>query len=102
MIPHHQEVRPERLPGHGIPSWAALVPALVGAARAWTQTTTLTAEHDYLVEHPQLVDPAAAEAIEEALLTVPTDDRDRYRGLVTVARGGGIAAAYRPDSSPSW
>ena len=82
--------------GQQPPDWLLVDPELLAAAQGWVDTDTYTAERDWLTNHPELLDPAADTAIDEALLPLPDNEAARYRALRAAARTSGVQAAYRP------
>jgi hypothetical protein len=69
---------------------------LLAAAEEWIATETDTDERDFLASHPELLDPAADEAVSDALMSVSEDDAERYTMVRQAARAEGVEAAYRP------
>jgi len=86
----------EKLSGAPVPDWLTVDPSLVDTAEGWISTDTYTAEKGWLAAHPELLEPAADTAVDEALLVLRDDEAERYRGIREVARAEGVAAAYRP------
>jgi tetratricopeptide (TPR) repeat protein len=82
--------------GESPPAWLAVDPDLVAAATTWVDTPTYDDERDHLAAHPELLDPAAEVAVDEALMRIDEDAADRYRQLLAAAREHGVQAAYRP------
>ncbi|MGV1029200.1 MAG: hypothetical protein ACOYBU_11880, partial [Dermatophilaceae bacterium] len=82
--------------GQEPPGWLAADPGLLVTAEHWIQTDTYEAERDHLGEHPELLDPHADAAVEEALLAVGDEEADRYRMVRLAARADGLDTAYRP------
>jgi len=78
------------------PDWLTLDPDLLAAAQAWIDTPTYPDEHDFLAAHPELLTPAADNAVTDAVLTVDDQAAQRYLTLRDTARAQGVAAAYRP------
>jgi hypothetical protein len=83
--------------GNQPPAWLAVDAGLLAAAGEWIATETYTDERDFLASHPELLDPAADEAVSEALLPVSEADAERYTMLRQAARVEGAEAAYRPQ-----
>ena len=86
--------------GDAAPAWLTIDPELLLTAEAWVGTSTDQDGRDHLEAHPELLDPAAETAVEEALLTVEQPEADRYRQLVAQARTQGVDAAYRQLLTP--
>jgi tetratricopeptide (TPR) repeat protein len=86
----------EDLTTQPIPDWTHIDARLVAVAREWIGTPTYNTEREYLADHPELLDPAADAAVDEAMLGIPADEAERYQSLRRVARTDGITAAYRP------
>jgi len=86
----------EHYTGQQIPAWLSVDRGLLETAEAWIGTETYTAERDFLASHPRLLDPAADNAVGEALLSVSEDAAQRYTALRETARAQGVEAAYRP------
>jgi hypothetical protein len=74
----------------------AIDPQLLQTAEAWIATGTYEQERDFLADHPQLLDPAADDALSEALLPVSQEAADRYWQLRLAAQADGAQAAYQP------
>ena len=86
----------EQCTGQQVPAWLSVDRGLLEAAEAWIGTETYSAERDFLAAHPGLLDPAADDAVSEALLQVSEDESERYAALRETARTEGVEAAYRP------
>ena len=69
---------------------------LLDLADQWVHTSTYEAERDHLAAHPDLLDPAADAAVDEALLPLDDQEAARYRDLRSAAQREGVDAAYRP------
>ncbi|MGH3933617.1 MAG: AAA family ATPase [Pseudonocardiaceae bacterium] len=82
--------------GAAPPEWLTVDTDLFVVATAWLNTPTYADERDHLAAHPELLDPQADTAIDEALLRVDENDADRYRQLRAHAQAEGVDAAYRP------
>ena len=99
----HRHVNPadfdvawERDVGGPVPTWLGIDPSLLASARAWVATATYDEEGAYLAAHPQLLDPAADDAVAETLLSTSDEDAQWYRGLREEARRTDAHVAYRP------
>ncbi len=63
--------------GAAPPEWLTVDTGLMAVATAWIDTRTYEDERDYLAAHPELLDPDAGTAIDEALLRrAATSSRD--------------------------
>ncbi|MEV4207796.1 tetratricopeptide repeat protein [Nocardia salmonicida] len=82
-----------------IAAWLTCDPTQIDTARAWIATGSYREECDYLIAHPELLDPSFDTAVNEALLTVETD-ADRYRALRAIAAELDITAAYEHLLNP--
>ena len=82
--------------GESVPAWLTVDLVLLSSARAWVATDTYTAERDYLIAHPELLEAAADTAVAEALLAVSEHEAARYTALRQAAQHDGADAAYRP------
>jgi tetratricopeptide (TPR) repeat protein len=80
--------------GTDLPGWATLDPVLLERANAWVDTPTFSDERDHLGAHPELLEPDATAVVEEALLAVPVEERDRLRRLREESRRSSPAVAY--------
>ncbi|WP_210481742.1 tetratricopeptide repeat protein [Naasia sp. SYSU D00948] len=78
------------------PAWLALSEEQLELARGWLATENYQHERDYLLAHPELLHAQFDAAIDEALLTVPEDEAERYRAIRAEARNKGVDEAYRP------
>ncbi|EWT00215.1 hypothetical protein N865_17520, partial [Intrasporangium oryzae NRRL B-24470] len=81
--------------GEDLPGWASLDPDLLAEARTWVNTPTFGSERDYLAAHPDLLAREADAAMNEAMLTVPSDEQERLRELREQARIVGTNEAYQ-------
>ncbi|HWY90874.1 MAG TPA: tetratricopeptide repeat protein [Solirubrobacteraceae bacterium] len=81
--------------GERAPDWLTVDRDLLATACAWTSTTSYVKERDFLLEHPELLDPSADVAIAEALLKVAKQNPQHYTLLRQRARVEGPAAAYQ-------
>ena len=82
--------------GGPVPAWLTVDPGLLSTAREWVRTETYAAERDHLDAHPELLEPSADVAVEEALLAVSEAAAGRYTALRQAARQEGTETAYRP------
>ena len=85
-----------RCSGHPVPNWLTIDAHLISTAEAWLGTETLDQERDFLASHPDLLDPAADDAVREALLPLGEAAGRWYAKLRQQARTEGVEAAYRP------
>jgi hypothetical protein len=82
--------------GQPPPAWLAIDASLLEAARGWAASETYAEEHDFLANHPQLLDPEADDAVNEALLSVSEGAARQFTTMRQTARAEGTEAAYRP------
>jgi hypothetical protein len=85
-----------RYSGRLVPNWLTIDTRLIALAEAWLGTETLDQERDFLLSHPDLLDPAADSAVREALLPLGEVAGRWYAELRQQARAEGIEAAYWP------
>jgi tetratricopeptide (TPR) repeat protein len=86
----------EQSAGEPAPAWLTVPAGLLATARAWVATRTYDQERDFLARHPELLDPAADEAVAEALVPESAEAASRHETLRQAARINGVEAAYRP------
>ena len=82
--------------GRPPPAWLAIDASLLDTARGWAACETYAEEHSFLASHPELLDPEADDAVNEALLSVSEGAARQFTARRQTARAEGVEAAYRP------
>ena len=82
--------------GQPPPGWLTIDADLLQVAQEWIASKTYIEEHDFLASHPELLDPAADDAVSEALLSVSEGAAQQFTTMRQAARDEGVDAAYRP------
>jgi hypothetical protein len=82
--------------GQPPPGWLTIDAGLLQVAQEWIASQTYAEEHDFLASHSELLDPAADDAVSEALLSVSEGAAQQFSNMRQAARAEGVEAAYCP------
>ena len=82
--------------GRQLPGWLTVDAKLLAVAKDWMNIKAYGQQRDFLLSHPELLDPAIDDAFSEALQYVREDTAQGYAMLRRAARDKGVEAAYRP------
>ena len=76
------------------PGWLTFDTTMLNVALSWIGTQTYAAERDYLAAHPELLDVAADDAVEEVLAGLTEQLAAMYQEIRSSARANGVHKAY--------